>query len=130
MIISITVHGRPVSSQSARSALRFAKAAAAGDHELYRVFFYHDAVHLADTNVVTPQDESALLDEWLAFADEVEIELAVCIAACLKRGIINEEERERYDRAAANAHPSFAVVGLGQLIEAAMVSDRLITFAA
>lgn len=99
-------------------------------HELHRVFFYHDAVHLADTTRVIPQDEASLLDEWVAVATEAKVELSLCIAAGLKRGVLNEAERLRYDRLAANAHPAFEIVGLGQLIEAAMVSDRLITFGA
>lgn len=130
MIFSLTVHGHPTSSQSARSALNFARSVIAGNHELHRIFFYHDAVHLADTNVVTPQDESSLRDEWQAFAAEHSIEPVICIAAALKRGLVNEAERDRYDLAGANVHPAFEVVGLGQLIEAAIVSDRLITFAA
>jgi len=130
MIFSISVHGHPASSQSANSAYKFARAALQMKHELHRVFFYHDAVHLADITRVNPQDEASLLNEWVTLATEAEVELSLCIAAGLKRGVLNEEERLRYDRLAANAHPDFKVVGLGQLIEAAMVSDRMITFGA
>lgn len=130
MIISLAIHGHPSSSSSARSALRFLEAAVAAGHEVYRVFFYHEAVELADRNVVLPQDESPLLDSWVELAERHQVQLAICIAAALRRGVLNEEERDRYERPAANAHPAFEVVGLGQLIDAVVQSDRFVTFAA
>ena len=130
MIFAIVVHGHPETSQSALSALKFARAVLSGGHELYRIFFYHDAVHIADANAVTPQDETSTRTQWSEFASANSVELAVCIAAGLKRGVLNEAESERYGRTAASADPQFQVVGLGQLIDAAMVADRLVTFAA
>ena len=128
MMFSLNVHGDPASSQSVHSALQFAKATVASGHELYRVFFYHDGVRIADCNQVPPQDESNLLQQWVEFAEEHSLELTVCIAAALKRGVLNEDERARYERVAANVHPAFSVVGLGQQIEAAISCDRTITF--
>ncbi|MEQ8484065.1 MAG: sulfurtransferase complex subunit TusD [Pseudomonadales bacterium] len=130
MRLALAVHGAPYASQSSASALRFARAAVAGGHEIPRVFFYHDGVQAASAIAVAPQDEPSPLDGWVALAAEHDMELAVCIAASLKRGVVNEEERARYSLSAANVHPSFAVVGLGQLIDAVMQADRLVTFAA
>ena len=128
MMFTINVHGDPASSESARSALQFAKATLAGGHELYRVFFYHDGVRIADSNQVPPQEETNLLKQWVEFSETHNVELAVCIAAALKRGVLNEDERSRYERIAATAHPAFSVVGLGQQIEAAISCDRTVTF--
>jgi len=130
MIFAITIHGHPQASQASHSALKFAQATLAAGHEIHRVFFYHDAVHQADEIAVSPQDEDSLHEQWSAFARTSGVELTVCIAAGLKRGVLNEEERRRYDRSAANAGQEFQIVGLGQLIEAAISADRLITFAA
>ena len=130
MIISLAVHGGPYGSSSARSALQFSRAALSRGHELYRVFFYHDGVRAADTLSVTPQDEESLVTQWAALHLDHGVELAVCIAAALKRGVLNEEERARYDRSAANLHPAFEIVGLGQLIDATITSDRFVTFGA
>jgi tRNA 2-thiouridine synthesizing protein D len=130
MMFSINVHGDPASSQSAQSALKFIEAAVSGGHEIYRVFFYHDGVRIADCNQVPPQEENNLLEQWVDFCETHSIELAVCIAAALKRGVLNEDERSRYERVAANVHPAFSVVGLGQQIEAAISCDRTITFPA
>ncbi|MEQ8860140.1 MAG: sulfurtransferase complex subunit TusD [Pseudomonadales bacterium] len=130
MNIAIAVHGAPYSSQAALSALRFCRAAVAAGHQVARVFFYHDGVHTASAISVPPQDEPSPLADWVELADAAGIELAVCIAAALKRGIVNGDEQDRYDLTASNVHPAFAIVGLGQLIEAIGSSDRFVTFAA
>jgi tRNA 2-thiouridine synthesizing protein D len=127
--LTIAVHGAPYSSQSSATALRFARAAVAGGHTVHRVFFYHDGVHTASSVAVAPQDEASPLPGWVALAQEHDVELAVCIAAALKRGLVNEQERERYELPGSNAHPEFAIVGLGQLIESICSTDRFVTFA-
>lgn len=130
MILTIAIHGAPYSSQASATALRFARAALSAGHSVHRVFFYHDGVHAASALAVPPQDEPSPQPDWVELARHHGIELAVCIAAALKRGVVNEQERERYELPGSSAHPSFAIVGLGQLIEAVGCSDRFVTFAA
>lgn len=130
MNLAIAVHGAPYSSQASASALRFARAAVAAGHRVHRVFFYHDGVHAGSALSVPPQDEPSPQPGWLALAEQHDVELAICIAAALKRGVVNEEECGRYELPAANAHPAFAIVGLGQLVEAIGSTDRFVTFAA
>ncbi len=130
MNIAIVVHGSPSSSESTFAALRFARAALAGGHHIHRVFFYHDAVHVANAYAVAPQDETDITRLWAEFASANQIELAVCVAAALRRGVLNADEAERYSRAGANLLPPFQITGLGQLVEAAITADRLVTFAA
>jgi tRNA 2-thiouridine synthesizing protein D len=130
MNIAIVVHGAGASSDAPRAALSFARAVVAGGHHIHRVFFYHDAVHVANSYAVTPQDETDISKRWAEFAAVHGIELAVCVAAALRRGVLNADEAERYDRAGANLLPPFQITGLGQLVEAAINADRLVTFAA
>lgn len=130
MKIGIAIHGAPYSSEASATALRFARAALAAGHTLHRVFFYHDGVHAASGIAVPPQDEPSPQAGWIELSADHGVELAVCIAAALKRGLVNEEERARYELTAANVHPAFAVVGLGQLVEAIGTTDRFVTFAA
>ena len=130
MRLAIAVHGAPYSSQAARSALRFARAAIAADHTIHRVFFYHDGVHSASLLNVPPQDEPSPQAGWRELAEAHQVELAVCIAASLKRGIVDADEAARYELPGSNVHPAFVIVGLGQLIEAIGSSDRFVTFAA
>jgi tRNA 2-thiouridine synthesizing protein D len=48
----------------------------------------------------------------------------------LRRGIINATEAERYEKQGHNLTDEFVLSGLGQLVEAGLESDRLITFGA
>ncbi len=128
MIFSISIHAAPYSSQASYSAYQFAKSLLAQGHQLYRVFFYQDGVHNATKLAAPPQDEIDLYAAWQTLAKEYEIDLVVCIAAALKRGLINEEEAQRYQKKAHNLADEFSLSGLGQLVDAAVNSDRLITF--
>ncbi|SFW33729.1 tRNA 2-thiouridine synthesizing protein D [Pseudomonas sp. NFACC19-2] len=113
---------------ASRRALRFAQAALADGHEIVRLFFYQDGVHSAASNVVSPQDEADLPSEWREFVTANGLDAVVCIAAALRRGVLNAEEAQRYARPAANLQTPWELSGLGQLHEAAQQADRLICF--
>lgn len=128
MIFSLAIYSPPYSSQASDSAYRFAEALLAQGHSLYRIFFYQDGVHNGSRLLTPPQDEPDLASRWHDLAKKNQIDLVVCIAAALKRGLLNEEEADRYEKPAFNLHDDFAISGLGQLVDAALMSDRLITF--
>ena len=130
MVISIAVHGAPYASAGSRTALRFAESALRLGHRIHRVFFYHEGVLVASGQTMAPQDEEDPHAGWVHLSESHGVELAVCIANALKRGMLDEAERDRYGKAAATAHPAFTIAGLGQLIEAMTASDRFVTFAA
>ena len=118
----------PAHAPSSRRALRFAQAALDGGHEIVRLFFYQDGVHSASGNVVSPQDELDLPREWREFVQQHQLDAVVCIAAALRRGVLNAEEAHRYGKPAANLEAPWELSGLGQLHEAAQLADRLISF--
>ncbi len=118
----------PAHAPSSRRALRFAQAALDGGHEIVRLFFYQDGVHSASGNVVSPQDELDLPREWREFVQQHQLDAVVCIAAALRRGVLNAEEAQRYGKPAANLDAPWELSGLGQLHEAAQLADRLISF--
>jgi tRNA 2-thiouridine synthesizing protein D len=126
MIFSLAVYAAPYSSQASYTAYQFALALMHQGHKLHRVFFYHDGVHNATSLASPPQDEFNLYRAWDELARQHD--LVICIAAALKRGILNNEEATRYDKPAHNIADSYSISGLGQLVEAAVASDRLITF--
>lgn len=126
MIFSLAVYAAPYSSQASHTAYQFAIALLNQGHKLHRVFFYHDGVHNATSLASPPQDEFNLYKAWSELAHQYD--LVICIAAALKRGILNSEEATRYDKPAYNITDSYSISGLGQLVEAAVASDRLITF--
>ncbi|MEB0042087.1 MULTISPECIES: sulfurtransferase complex subunit TusD [unclassified Pseudomonas] len=113
---------------SSRRALLFAQAVLAGGHEIVRLFVYQDGVHSTSGNIVTPQDELDVPRQWREFVTEHQLDGVVCIAAALRRGVLNEEEAQRYERPAANLPAPWALSGLGQLHDAVQDADRLICF--
>lgn len=128
MIFSLAVYSAPYSSQASYSAYQFAVAALSQGHNLHRVFFYQDGVHNATSLAAPPQDEFNLQLAWQRLAKDHDLDLVVCIAAALRRGILDETEAKRYDKPSHNLASEFTVSGLGQLVEAAVMSDRLISF--
>jgi len=128
MLFSLLVMSAPYSSQSSQTAFSFAKTLLSEGHQIHRVFFYGDGIHNASSLASPPQDEINLPIQWKHLAEQKNIDLVVCIAASLRRGLLNEEEARRHEKPAANLESPFEISGLGQLLEAAVVSDRLITF--
>ena len=128
MLFSVVVLAAPYSNQSSDTAFEFAKAVLDEGHKIHRVFFYGDGVHNATSLSAPPRDERDLPNEWKQLAAKEKIDLVVCIAAALRRGLLNQQEAERYAKPAANLMEHFEISGLGQLLEATVVSDRIITF--
>lgn len=127
MIFSLAIYASP-SSQASFSAYQFAKAVLEQKHSLYRIFFYHDAVYQGSELICTPQGEFDLAAAWQALQEQHKLDIVFCIAASLKRGMINSEESTRYEKNSANLHKPFELSGLGQLVDASVTSDRLLTF--
>lgn len=113
---------------SSRRALRFAQAVLTGGHEIVRLFFYQDGVYSAANNIVAPQDEQDIARQWREWVSQHQLDGVVCIAAALRRGVLNTEEATRYQRSAVNLDAPWALSGLGQLHDAAQAADRLICF--
>lgn len=113
---------------SSRRALLFAQAALAGGHEIVRLFFYQDGVYNAANSIVTPQDEQDLPREWREFVEQHQLDGVVCIAAALRRGVLNADEAQRYQRTVVNVEAPWELSGLGQLHDAVQAADRLICF--
>ncbi|AQZ95715.1 sulfurtransferase complex subunit TusD [Halopseudomonas phragmitis] len=113
---------------AARSALNFARAVVDAGHEINRLFFYRDAVHIASNLGVQPQDENDITHEWRQFITEHKLDAVVCIAAALRRGVLNEEEAQRWDRHAANTGTPWDLSGLGQWVDALQSADRAVSF--
>ncbi|WP_412462074.1 sulfurtransferase complex subunit TusD [Pseudomonas sp. SC11] len=118
----------PAHAPSSRRALRFAEAVLDGGHQIARLFFYQDGVHSTSNTIVFPQDERDVAAQWRAFVSDNQLDAVVCIAAALRRGVLDEAEANRYQRPAVNLSEPWELSGLGQLHEAAQVADRLVCF--
>ena len=128
MKFGVVVNEGPYTHQASDSAYQFTKAALAKGHEIIRVFFYHDGVNNSTRLTVPPQDDRHIQNNWTALQKEHDLDLVVCIAAAQRRGILDENEAKRQGKDANNIAEGFRISGLGQLIEAGIQADRLVTF--
>jgi len=117
MKFGILVNEGPFTHQASDSAYRFAVAALARGHEVWRVFFYSDGVNNANKLSEPQTDDRNLVSLWSELGKEHDIDLVVCIAAALRRGIKDEIVQD-----------GFRISGLGQLVEAGIQADRLVVF--
>lgn len=117
MKLGVLVNEGPFTHQASDSAYHFTKAAVAKGHKVLRVFFYYDGVNNANRLSEPQSDDRNLVKLWGALAKEHGIDLVVCVAAALRRGIKDEILAE-----------GFRISGLGQLIELCMAADRTVVF--
>ena len=128
MKFGILVNEGPYQHQASDSAYLFTKAAIEKGHEIFRVFFYHDGVNNGTRLTTPPQDDRNIVKRWSDLASEHNIDLVVCVAAAQRRGIADADESKRNGKDADNIAPGFRISGLGQLVEAGIQADRLVTF--
>jgi tRNA 2-thiouridine synthesizing protein D len=117
MKIGILVNEGPFTHQASDSAYRFAEAALENGHEVPRVFFYNDGVFNSNRLSEPQSDDRNLVDLWSKLGQKHNIDLVVCIAAALRRGIKEEVLKD-----------GFRISGLGQLVESGIENDRLVVF--
>jgi tRNA 2-thiouridine synthesizing protein D len=117
MNFGILVNEGPYTHEASDSAYQFCRAALAAGHQIHRVFFYHDGVNNSTRLTEPPQDDRHIVNRWSKLAELHKLDLVVCVAAALRRGIKEE-----------NLAAGFRISGLGQLIESGIESDRMVTF--
>ncbi|WP_106478158.1 sulfurtransferase complex subunit TusD [Phytohalomonas tamaricis] len=130
MNYALIVYGAPYSQQAAHSALRFAEALPHRGHRAATVFFYHDGIYNATRLMTPPQDEPNLRQRWSLLAKAHNTSLLVCVASALKRGIVDNKEARRHGLDGDSLAPEFELTGLGQLLDAALTHDCVVTFGA
>lgn len=116
--------------EQAWQALEFSRAALAAGHTLPRVFFYGDGALHGNALLLPPQDEPDVQKGWQELAATHGIELIVCIAAALKRGVMDADTAAREEKATSNLAPGFVISGLGQLAEIMLEAERVVSFPA
>jgi len=128
MKIGVLVNEGPYTHEASDSAYNFTKAALEKGHEIYRVFFYHYGVNNATRLTEPPRDDRNIVNRWSELGKQHNLDLVVCIAAAQRRGVMDENEAKRQGKDAHNLAEGFRISGLGQLVEAGIQSDRLVTF--
>ncbi len=128
MKFGILVNEGPYTHQASDTAYHFTKAALEKGHEIVRVFFYHDGVNNGTRLATPPQDDRHITNRWSELAEKHGLDMVVCVAAAQRRGIVDADEAKRHGKDAHNIAPGFRISGLGQLIEAGILADRLVAF--
>jgi tRNA 2-thiouridine synthesizing protein D len=117
MKFAVLVNEGPFNHQASDSAYQFVKHALAKGHEVLRVFFYYDGVLNGNKHSAPQSDDRNIVKRWSALAETHNVDLAVCVAAGLRRGITEDV-----------LAPGFRITGLGQLIEASIDAGRTVVF--
>lgn len=117
MKFGLMVNEGPYTHQASDTAYQFAKAVVDKGYQVHRVFFYHDGVNNATRHTEPPQDDRHIVNRWSKLAEDHNIDLVVCIAAAMRRGITED-----------NVAKGFRISGLGQLVESGIQADRLVVF--
>ncbi|MGL5948936.1 MAG: sulfurtransferase complex subunit TusD [Aeromonas sp.] len=125
---AIAVTGPAYGTQQASSAYRFAREVLAQGHQLSHIFFYQAGVANANHLLQPASDETDLHALWCALAQETGLTLEVCVAAALRRGVVDASEAQSHGLAGHNLAAPFRLSGLGQLAEALLTCDRFVQF--
>lgn len=125
---ALLVTGPCYGSQAAADAYRFAKAVIEQGHMLSQVFFYQEGVHNANHLVAPASDETNLQQAWVTLARAQGLQLDVCVAAALRRGVCDAVSAKQTGLSQWNLIAPFYLSGLGALAEAALTADRMVQF--
>lgn len=90
----------------------------------FSVFFYQDAVSVANASLWRAEDELNLTLAWQNLA----IPLPVCVSAAINRGITDQENAARHQLEHINLADGFHLTGLGTLADAITQARHVIQF--
>ncbi|TXJ10504.1 MAG: sulfurtransferase complex subunit TusD [Acinetobacter sp.] len=90
----------------------------------FRVFFYQDAVSVANQDLWRAEDELNLTQAW----QSLNIPLPVCVSAALNRGISDTENAARHQLQHHNLATGFTLTGLGTLADAVHQAQHIVQF--
>ena len=116
MRFAIVVTGPAYGTQQASSAFQFAQALIADGHELSSVFFYREGVYNANQLTSPASDEFDLVRAWQQLNAQHGVALNICVAAALRRGVVDETEAGRLGLASSNLQQGFTLSGLGAFV--------------
>ncbi|WP_455426640.1 sulfurtransferase complex subunit TusD [Dryocola sp. LX212] len=128
MRFAIMVTGPAYGTQQASSALQFARAVISEGHTLSSVFFYREGVLNANQFTTPASDEVDVVRAWQKLHNQHGVALHICVAAALRRGVVDETEAKQNGLSASNLQPGFSLSGLGALAEASLTCDRTVQF--
>lgn len=128
MRFAILVTGPAYGTQQASSALQFSQAVIAQGHTLESVFFYREGVYNANLLTSPANDEFDIVRAWQQLNEQHGVELHICVAAALRRGVTDVEQANQLGLPCHNMQHGFTLSGLGALAQASLSCDRTVQF--
>lgn len=128
MRFAILVTGPAYGTQQASSALQFSQAVIAQGHILESVFFYREGVYNANLLTSPANDEFDIVRAWQQLHQQHGVELHICVAAALRRGVTDATQANQLGLPCHNMQPGFILSGLGALAQASLSCDRTVQF--
>ncbi|PIJ51230.1 sulfurtransferase TusD [Erwinia sp. OLTSP20] len=128
MRFSLMVTGPAYGTQQSISALQFARALCASEHQLVSIFFYREGVYNANRLTAPAADEQHMVQAWQEIHQRYNVALNICVAAGLRRGVVNAAEGKEAGVEGENLADGFVLSGLGTLAQAALNCDRVVQF--
>jgi len=115
-------------SQGAQSALKFATALLESGQILTQVFFYQAGIYASNSLTSPASDEANLLEQWQQLHQTHQVELITCVAASLRRGVVDPELAQQQQLTGDNLATGFRLGGLGEFVTSSAKADKLIQF--
>lgn len=128
MHFALMVTGPAYGTQQASSAFQFAHAVISEGHSLDSIFFYREGIYNANQQTSPASDEFDLVRGWQRLHQQHRVVLHICMAAALRRGVVDDQHAALQGFPAANLQPGFILSGLGTLAQAALTCDRMVQF--
>lgn len=128
MHYALLVLSSPIDGNCLLSAVRFAGAVIAKGHTLDTVFFSDAATAVGLKGLAAPQDEVSNQAAWQTLAREHDIDLVLCVASAMQRGVHSVDDLPKDSALQSSLAEGFRIGGLGQLVSATHVADRVLTF--
>ncbi len=115
MRFAIVVTGPAYGTQQASSAFQFAQALIAEGHKLSSVFFLiREGVYNANQLTSPASDEFDLVRGWQQLNAQHGVALNICVAAALRRGVVDETEAGKMGLASSTFSRGFTLSGLAR----------------
>ncbi len=127
MVFSLVVYGAPHCSQAPLTAFRFASSVLSQGHSLYRVFFFHAGASNGLGTISDDDEAGKVIRDWQSLAEQHSLDLVICIGSAQRAGV-KEQTGDSVGLQQGTLAKGFQLAGLGQLADAAIKSDRLVSF--
>lgn len=124
----LQINSSPTAGQSGYYAYRFACELITAGHQVIRIFFYQEGIYHGYRYSTPPDDEFNISRLWSFLSEEHAIDLVICVSAAQRRGLLHPDEAQRQGKLDNDLAEGFRISGLGQMIEASLLADRLIVF--